>query len=208
MSKQTKKTLPGFDIDDIRSWGPCEDPVDYYGLPEGWHGNALDALAYQEVQAEDRLGVVLRPEALPEPLLSEVIVAIVRETPLADGRTVGDLLTDQRSLDALEIRLKRARGEIDPTELKEASNAAWEAAWEAAEGRNWAAARAARAVAWAAQFADETAAEFADWAADEFADWAADEFADWAADEFAAKEAAREDQVEIARRVIREYLRK
>jgi hypothetical protein len=69
----------------------------------------------------------------------------VRETPIGNGKTVWDLLTDQRSRDAVEVAERYANGNasenelssawniayIIPSEVKSASeySAAWSAAW-------------------------------------------------------------------------------
>jgi len=67
----------------------------------------------------------------------------VRETPLADGRKVWDLLTDERSRRAVEVAERFVARQADEVERA----AAWAAAWDAA----LAAARAAAgAAAWAA----------------------------------------------------------
>jgi len=72
-----------------------------------------------------------------------------RNTPLADGRKTGDLITDPRSLAALEVAERYANGKATVEELAAAEAAAWYAAAEAAA---WYAARdaAARTAAWAA----------------------------------------------------------
>ena len=66
-------------------------------------------------------------------------VRFIKETHLADGRTVYDLLTDQRSIDAIAVCEAYVRGE--------ASDAAWDAARAAASAAAsaaaWYAARAA-----------------------------------------------------------------
>jgi hypothetical protein len=86
----------------------------------------------------------------------------VRETPLADGRKVWDLLTDERSRRAVEVAEAFIRDEATAEELAAAWDAAWDAArdaawaaaWDAARDAAWAAARAAaRAAAWAAAWA-------------------------------------------------------
>ena len=64
----------------------------------------------------------------------------VRNTPLADGRTVWDLLTDERSRTAVEVAERFARGEATSEEWDAARAAAWDAVWDAA----WAAARDAQ----------------------------------------------------------------
>ena len=76
-----------------------------------------------------------------------------RNTPLLDGRKTGDLLTDPRSLAALEVAERYANGKASKEELDAAADAAAAA---------WAAARAAAAAAWAAaRDAAETAARAA-----------------------------------------------
>ena len=89
----------------------------------------------------------------------------VRETPLADGRKVWDLLTDERSRRAVEVAEAFCDGRATQEELDNAWDAAWDAAWvaraaaraaawdaawNAARAAAWNAARAARAAAWAA----------------------------------------------------------
>ena len=103
----------------------------------------------------------------------------VRNTPLMDGRTVWDLLADDRSKNAVIIAEKHANGEATDEELVSAGKTAWASAWAAAEGAAWdsaraaawdsaraawAAARAARAAAWDADAAGGAAWDAA-WAA-------------------------------------------
>lgn len=82
----------------------------------------------------------------------------VRNTPLADGRTVWDLLEDERSKKAVEVAEKYAQGEATDEELKAALAAvlavAWSAARDAALATSLAVAwSAAREAAWAAAWA-------------------------------------------------------
>lgn len=187
---QLKMTLPVVTIEDIRSWHPCKDPVTYFGLPEYWRGDALDLLEAkgdEELGHEDRMWGVLRIEMLPEPLLSQVVVAIVREAPLADGRTVGELLTDSRSHAALDARLKWSQGEITDEQLYAASVDARAATWDAAPAE-W---HAAWATTWAAAWANE---------------WDAARAAVRTA-EPDAEAAAQAAQIKIANRVIQEAVK-
>ena len=70
----------------------------------------------------------------------------VRNTPLADGRTVWDLLTDKRSKTAVEVAEQYAGGLATDHELAAAWAAArataWDAAWDAARDAAWDAAGA------------------------------------------------------------------
>ena len=75
-----------------------------------------------------------------------------RNTPLADGRKTGNLITDPRSLAALDVAERFANGTASRDELAAARDAARDAAWYAWAA--WAAARAAARdaarAAWAA----------------------------------------------------------
>ena len=90
----------------------------------------------------------------------------IRNTPISGGHTVWDLLTDERSRNAVEVAEAFARGEATSDQLDAAGDAGWaaagaaagDAAGDAARAAAWAAADAAwvaagdaaRAVAWAA----------------------------------------------------------
>ena len=60
-----------------------------------------------------------------------IACACVRDTPLADGRKVWDLLTDPRSRNAVEVAERFAIGEATQEELDAARDAAWAAARDA-----------------------------------------------------------------------------
>ena len=76
----------------------------------------------------------------------------VRNTPLENGGTVWDLLTDERSKNAVAIAEQFANGKVTEEELRAAREAAWGAAWGAArEAAQGAAREAAQGAARAAQ---------------------------------------------------------
>ena len=122
------------------------------------------------------LWTATRPGVFSDRTLRLLACRFVRETPLADGRKVWDLLTDQRSLAAVEAAERHARGEATDAELA----AAWAAARDAARDAAWPA-DAAWAAAWGADAARDAA-----WAAAAAAAWSAardadaDAAADWA----------------------------
>ncbi len=65
--------------------------------------------------------------------LRRFAVWCARNTPLSDGRKTGDLLTDPRSLAALEVAERFADGQATNDELDAARAAAEAAAWAGAE---------------------------------------------------------------------------
>ena len=118
------------------------------------------------------------------------------------ARQVQHLMTDQRSIDALDVAERYANGQATDGELSAARSvaqeAAWDAAWVAARDAAWAAAWvAARDAAWAAAW---VAARDAAWAAARDAAWAAAGAAAgnaaWAAAGAAAKKA---QEIELRR---------
>ena len=82
-----------------------------------------------------------------------------RNTPLGDGRVTGDLLTDPRSIAALEVAERYANGRASREELAAAGDAAWDAARATAWDAAWDAARAAWAAAWDAAWDAARAAQ-------------------------------------------------
>jgi len=142
-----KSELKIFTIKDIRSWMPCYDPIRH--LPEGWSGTVLDILKNKEIPIQDRFWVVLREELLPSRFLRLFAVWCARQ--------VQHLMKDERSIAALDVAEKYAKGEVGEEELKEARAAAVAAAWAAG-------CAVADAAARAAGDADESAAVAAAWA--------------------------------------------
>jgi hypothetical protein len=96
--------------------------------------------------------------------LHRMSVWAVRNTPLPDGRKAWDLLTDERSRRAIEVKELWIDGKATDAELDAARSAAWSAAWDAAWAAAWSAAwSAAWAATWSAAWdaASEAASEAA-----------------------------------------------
>ena len=127
-----------------------------------------------------------------------------RNTPMPDGRTTGVLLTDPRSIAALEVAESYAHGMATAVELAAARAAAWAAARDAARDAERDAARAAAwAAAWAATWAAERdAARDAAWDAARAAAWAAERDAAGDAAPDAAWTAAQAAQADQLRKMI------
>ncbi len=143
-----KSGLRYFSYDDIQSWKPCYDPAKY--IPITWHGTAVDVLDMKEVPVEDRFWVIVRSEIISERTMRLFAVWCARQ--------VQHLMTDQRSLDALDVAERYAHGKATKEELDAARAAAWAAAGAAARDEEWAAARAA---AWDAAWDAACAAQVA-----------------------------------------------
>ena len=102
-----------------------------------------------------------------------------RNTPLSDGRKVGDRLTDPRSLAALEVAERYANGNATDSELAAAWDAAQSAAWSAAWDAAWSTAQSA---AWSAAWdAAWDAAQSAAWDAARSTAWDAARSTAWSA---------------------------
>lgn len=112
-----------------------------------WLGDRTPEQAWHECEMGEWLVWWLNRAGLDDSTIRLLACDMVRYTPLADGRTTWDLLTDERSRHAVEVAERYAMGEATDQELR----AAWDVAWDAVRAAAWAAARdAARDAAWAA----------------------------------------------------------
>ena len=111
------------------------------------------------------------------------------------ARQVQHLLTDQRSLDALDVAERYANGDATDAELTAARDAAWAAAWDVARTADRIAALAASAARAAASDAAYWAARAAVWAAARAAVWDAV----WSAAEGARDEMGQRQEAELRR---------
>ena len=103
----------------------------YRAMRDKW--SAIDILRLDEVDAEDRLWLVLREELIDAPILHEFACRCADRAIARIGKP------DSRSVAAIEAKRKWLRGEISDDEL----DAAWDAALAAAKYAARAAARAA-----------------------------------------------------------------
>ena len=134
----------------ITRYKPCEEAVDYLRTQPDLE------TAWQNCQRADwMLWALCRVGQKYNGLLAAC--AVVRNTLLRDGRTVWDLLTDERSRTAIETVEAHVRGEVNRKELESVRDAAY-AAVAAAYAAAYAAA-AAHTVAYAADAADAAQAE-------------------------------------------------
>lgn len=110
--------------------GPCYDPQEKHG---DCPGDLLSLLSDERIPAVDCIWAFCNCTELPDSAKRIFAVRCVRETPLQDGRKVVDLITDPRSLNALDIAYKHAIGAASDEELADARDAAWDAQIEIAK---------------------------------------------------------------------------
>jgi hypothetical protein len=111
------KRLPTFTITDVRSWSPCYPPERY--LAEGVTYTALDILTDARIPDADKLWCVLRPEVLDDKTLRLFAVWCARQ--------IQHLMTDPRSITALDVAERFANCEATKDELDAAGAAAGDA---------------------------------------------------------------------------------
>lgn len=116
--KHGKRTgLIKFDIEYVRAQGPCYAPERY--LVAGKRYDAVQILKDERIPFQDRLWVVLRTDLASEKLMRLFAVWCARQ--------VQHLMTDARSIAALDVAERFAHGQATQQEL----DAAWAAAWDA-----------------------------------------------------------------------------
>ena len=134
----------------VRAHGPCAD---------GWR-KLLSYLGKTEADDEPlAITTILDSNGLDDALWClRAVEGHDREIRLYAvwcARQVQDLMTDPRSLAALNVAERHADGQVTDAELAAArdaaGDAAWDAAWDAAMTAEWAAARAAARGAQAAR---------------------------------------------------------
>jgi hypothetical protein len=140
------------------------------------------------------LWVCRRFDLLDNRTAAQIVCMIVRETPIGDGRTVWDLLEDERSRNAIKVTEGWVAGNATFLQVNVAADAAYAAAGAAADA-------AADAAAYAAAYA---AADAADVAAD--AAYAAADAATYAAADAAADAAAYADAYAFIADIVRRYV--
>ena len=119
---------------------PCYNPAEKYGE---WQGTILDLMQHPDIPAKDKIWAFTREGITDDKTLRLFAVGC--------ARMVQHLMTDQRSIDALDVAERYANGNATEDELYAARAAAsdaaryvaWVVAWEAAWAAAIAAARAA-----------------------------------------------------------------
>ena len=112
----------------------CADGVQWAKIncPSGMMSEAYERLSNPSSDEERDYFEWVYSRAWDDKTLRLLAVRFVRETPLADGRKVFDLLTDERSINALVVAEKYALDLASKEDLTAARDAAWAAALDAA----------------------------------------------------------------------------
>ena len=119
---------------------PCYNPAEKYGE---WQGTILELMQHPDIPNQDKIWAFTREGIVDDKTL--------RLFAIACARRVQHLMTDKRSIDAIDVAERYANGNATEDELYAARAAArdaawyaaWDAAWAAAMFAAWAAARAA-----------------------------------------------------------------
>ena len=164
MTTKTKTKARVLTVKEIRSWGPCYDPVDHKLCGPRWRGTIFDILDHESISQEDKIWCGI--QYLDEKQQRLFAVWCAREAlKLVDN-------PDPRSVNACDVAERFAHGNATQDELTAArtaaetaaetaawyaAKAAWTAAETAAEDAAWYAAWYAAKAAWTAEAAAETA---------------------------------------------------
>lgn len=106
---------------DFAKHEPCYNPAEKYGE---WQGTILDLMQHPDIPNQDKIWAFTREGIVDEKTLRLFAVGCARR--------VQHLMTDQRSLDALDVAERYANGNATKNELNAARYAARYAAWDAA----------------------------------------------------------------------------
>ena len=132
--------------DFLKKHSACADGAKWALSVSNDMAEVWDALIKQERYVW-LIWALTRPGVFPESVLRKMACKFIRQTPLADGRKVWDLLIDERSRKAVEVTKLYADGKATYGELQAARAAAYDAAY-AARGTAY----DARAAAYAAGY--------------------------------------------------------
>jgi hypothetical protein len=121
-----------------------------------WAGNKRLDTAWKKCERPDWMLWALVELGIDRRKLVAITCQLIRDTPIGDGSTVWDLMTDTRSQDAIIVAERWSGGTATDEEMKNVANAAANAAAYAANAAN-AAAYAANAAAYAAYAAASAA---------------------------------------------------
>ena len=106
---------------DFAKHEPCYNPAEKYGE---WQGTILDLMHHPDIPTKDKIWAFTRKGIVDDKTLRLFAVACARR--------VQHLMTDKRSLDALDVAERYANGNATKDELNAARDAARDAAWYAA----------------------------------------------------------------------------
>jgi len=124
-------------VDDLLSWNPCYEEAHIRALAGGrTEFTALDVLQHPDINAQDKLWVILRPHLLDDRTLRLFACNCAERALCLFEREYPD---DTRPRNAIEVARRFADGAATSAELDSARAAARAAAWAAA----WDSARAA-----------------------------------------------------------------
>ena len=84
------------------------DPAIHF--PARWRGTLIDILDNEACPVDTRLALVLA--LLPDKQRITASIYLVRNTPLTDGRTVADLITDERLIEAMQVYERYVAGDV------------------------------------------------------------------------------------------------